>query len=293
VLHAADTGNEIFAGPSIAHTRASVAGGRKQKARGHKARKGAANNRAEEAAAVVVAAVGDPSPAPDDSAAARTEAAVTGSAALHACEEGPTTAAKAAAANACEEGLTPAAAAVVTGCNAPEVPAAYVSSAGSSVGHPSASPAADKAAFPTMLEARHDSAVAACTNTCEPGAAAEVSLNTSEPGEGATAPEAPVATAGPQTAECGDAADNPTAAARLLLAALRDEGASAAAVRRHLAALSELAREPAARAAAACLTVLTATAAATARSKMRRDCGFRGCARRSRNPRRAARAKIL
>jgi len=85
-------------------------------------------------------------------------------------------------------------------------------------------------------------------NTCEPGAAAEADFNSSEPGEGAPSSDMVASTAGLQTGGSGEATDS-TAAEATWLAALQDEGASAAVVRRHLAALSELARDPAAAAA--------------------------------------------
>jgi len=80
-------------------------------------------------------------------------------------------------------------------------------------------------------------------NACEPGKAPEP--NACEQGEGAASLVA-AATAIPahsKAAEGGTAAGTAGAA---LIAALQDGGVSAAAVRRHLAALSELARDPAA-----------------------------------------------
>jgi hypothetical protein len=75
------------------------------------------------------------------------------------------------------------------------------------------------------------------SNTCESGDATSL--------VGA----AEAVTARPQPAEPGTADVSAAATAATLLAALRDNGASVAAVRRHLAALSELARDPAAAAA--------------------------------------------
>jgi len=95
------------------------------------------------------------------------------------------------------------------------------------------------------------------TNTCEPGTAAEICdgictpgastvPNTCELGEAATPPRAEATAAHSSTGESGPAADS---AGATLIAALQDDIASAATVRRHLAALSELARDPAAAAA--------------------------------------------
>jgi len=86
---------------------------------------------------------------------------------------------------------------------------------------------------------------ASSLNTCEPGTELGAGFRTCEPGEGATS----ASTAPLQAAGCGEAADSAGTAGAALIAALQDEGASAAAVRPHLAALSELARDPAAAAA--------------------------------------------
>jgi len=67
------------------------------------------------------------------------------------------------------------------------------------------------------------------------------------------------------TAECGEAVDSAGIASATLIASLRDEGASAAAVRRHLAALSELARDAAAASALQSQAAVGAIAAALTR----------------------------
>lgn len=117
-----------------------------------------------------------------------------------------------------------------------------------------------------------------CFNTCESGAAAEANVNTCEPGpataadvntcelgEGATCGGAAATTPHSQIAECGEPSDGGGTAGATLIAAMQAEGTSAAAVRRHLASLSELAQHPGAAAVMARQGVIAAVGAALVR----------------------------
>jgi len=217
--------------------------------------------------------------------AAQTAAAAS-PAASNACEEVPTAAALSAVLHACEEVPTPAAGA--TNClNAPMGPVACALNLSEPSAAPAGDRAAPL--IVPAASRHDAGAVAGCDNSCEPGAAAEASSNTCEPGaaadasfntcepgavaevgsntcepgaattaadsnvcepgEGMTSAGAAASTALLQTAEPGTGTGSAGTAGAALIASLQDEGASAAAVRRHLAALSELARVPPAAAA--------------------------------------------
>jgi len=105
---------------------------------------------------------------------------------------------------------------------------------------------------------------AANDNTCEPGVESETGVNGCEQGEASIAAVARVSTSCPETAGCGTAADSSDTAA-LLLAALRDEATPAAAARRHLATLSDLAQDPTAAVSLEAQGALTAIGSALGR----------------------------
>jgi len=227
------------------------ADGTKKKVKGRKICIGAIRNRSEEglfaapalavSASWVVDTADSRIPALDARAAAESAADGNGSRASNTCEEGST--------------------AVATGVHCSSASETHVtSSAGNSPGDPSEKPAADRAAPTSVLGAptqgvTAETSASTCNpgratevrfNSCESGAEFESGSNTCEPGEGATSAGAAARTARPRTAECGEGAGSAASIGAALFAVLQDETASVAAVRRHLTALSELARDPAA-----------------------------------------------
>jgi len=286
------------AGASAAATAANP-GVRALPPKGRKGRRGAASNRAEEASAGEIAttepparldtpataiAAGSPPLAPDGSVGVPASTVAlenTAFATLNSCDNPA-----AAVAPAILGGLVAshAGASSQSPLNLPEDPlsqatlaAGFSSDAARSPAHhsPAASCAEGSGSVCAPPEstdlASADGPCAASTNICEPGSGSEAGSNSCEPGEapepnaceqgeGATSLAAAAAAipAHSNAAEGDTAADSVGAA---LIAALQDGGVSAAAVRRHLAALSELARDPAA---AAALESQGAVAAVTA-----------------------------
>jgi hypothetical protein len=282
----AGTGTPVGSGSASAATRVAntgtgdngaAAGAGKQWAKARKGKGGqcAAKNRAEEAVdaasapsavARAAAAAGAPSTAIRGSAKEEAVAEAPGGGASNTCEEGS---ADAIAAPAIRLIATQAHAPAAAALNLPEVPGFAAAAAA----------AACPAAPCSVLEApAHGSATAAgCFNTCEPGATT-VDSNTCEPGpttaaednicepaEGATTAGARPSTAPLPAAESGEAGDGAGTAGATLIAALQAEGTRAAAVRRHLAALSELAQHPGAAAALARQGAIGAVGAAVVR----------------------------
>jgi len=247
-------------------------GKQQAKARKGKGRQGAARNRAEEAYDAVTA-----SPAPPRAA----EAAAALSPAAHGRKSSAPISSGCAESNPSEGGSTTTVAACVTGFSAALVPVHAPAAAALNLPEdPSAAPAGDTAAPLSVAEIpSQDSAAAASSNTrepgaatadssntCEPGAAADASSNTCEPGERTATEGAPADTACRPTSEPGTGVDSTAATAgATAIAALLSAATSAAAVRRHLAALSELARDPAAAAALASQGAIAAIGVAVSR----------------------------
>jgi len=245
------------------------AGQQQAKARKGKGRQGAARNRAEaadsDAVSATLAALSAPAAAGTPSPFANTCETTQAVAEAAGCE-GPSiseggsavgvTAASAACISAAQAHAPPASA-----LNLPEDPSAAPAVGTAAPLSEAEIPSQDSAAVASSNTCEPGAATAASSNTCEPGAAAAASSNTCEPGaaaadsnvcepgEGTTSADAVAGTAPLQTAEPGTGTGSAGITGSALIAALQDEGASAAAVRRDLAALSELARDPAAAAA--------------------------------------------
>jgi len=267
------------AGASVAAAAAGTtcseggAGQQQAKARKGKGRHGAARHRAEEAddaaaappiaprAAEAVAAL---SPACHGKKLAPPVAKSTGCAESNACENGST-----ATVTACvtrfSAGLVPGHAPPASALKLPEAPSAAPAGDTAAPLSVAEMPSQDSAAVASSNTCEPGIASAVCFNTCEPGIALEASSNTCEPGEGTTSAGAAASTALLQTAEPGTGTGSAGTAGVALIAALQDEGASATAVRRHLAALSELARDPAAAAALARQGAIAAIGASVVR----------------------------
>jgi ankyrin repeat protein len=138
-------------------------------------------------------------------------------------------------------------------CNLPEdpsaLPAADVTSSSPALDPPAhclAESAYGSSDFHESATRCHDASQGAGSiNTCEPSAECGFCVNTCEPGEAGMSTEEVASTPSAHGDELRGAASLHAATASLLLAALHSEGTSVAAARQHLAALTELARDPA------------------------------------------------
>jgi len=249
---------------AVAAPAAARGAGKKQAQAGKgKGRQGAASNRAEVPSDD---AVGD-RPGPQFAAAVATAAAA---AASSVCDKPGSAVSPAIACNAGAPTLIPSAA---NWAEETSATLALTSTAAPVAVEASSPRAAAHATAPAGAVAPADcafgmAASANSANVCEPqpDLACTISSSTCEPGAVEVAAIAAALTAPSQSA-CGEAsaAGSTVSPGATLLAALRDEAASVAAVRGHLTALSELARDPSAAAALLRQGVLAAVAAALSR----------------------------
>jgi len=251
---------------------AASATGKGKQPKGRKGRLGAASNRAEElplddeaaevtAPCAAAAATGGSLPS-----------ATCGGVRVPALAAAPAgTASSAAALSTCEDPAAAAAGAAVAtgtaGSNAPETLAASASALNLPEDRFSQRPLEPSGCVDALGPPARSIAAGICAEGSGSAGAVPTgaSCNSCEPGEGAAFSDAAIPMARPQTAEPGAGTGSAGTAGASLIAALQDEGASAGAVRRHLVALSELARDPAAAAALQGQGAIAAIGAAVAR----------------------------